>query len=141
MVLACPMCGATGWHVQAATGALDDAWLGYDVRCQAGHRWVLQLVLVPVAGSRDVAQVALQCTEGVHAVTGPCQCGDPGCPWCGQAYTDTDDDADDAPTCQVCGGVLAYLGRLGTRAHYRCTACGLDQSMMADDADPEDAEP
>jgi uncharacterized protein (UPF0212 family) len=31
--------------------------------------------------------------------------------------------------CSTCGGILEVLGELGNRVHYRCTACGAQESV------------
>jgi len=41
---------------------------------------------------------------------------------------DSDDADDDALGCSVCGGPLVELGLLGSRKHFRCRTCGIDQS-------------
>lgn len=36
-------------------------------------------------------------------------------------------------TCDVCGGPLMFLGKLGRRLHFRCRDCGLEWSVVEDD--------
>ena len=31
--------------------------------------------------------------------------------------------------CVLCGGVLVFLGSLGSLDHFRCEGCGIDQSQ------------
>lgn len=40
--------------------------------------------------------------------------------------------------CEMCGGQLLWLGRLGNLIWLRCTQCGWEQSMDADEFEPED---
>lgn len=40
-------------------------------------------------------------------------------------YADDDDDED--RYCSECGGPLVWIGQLGSRNHYRCRNCGMDQ--------------
>lgn len=37
-----------------------------------------------------------------------------------------DRDEDQATGCELCGGVLIALGRLGRVIHFRCQDCGMD---------------
>ena len=37
----------------------------------------------------------------------------------------------EALACQQCGGELVALGQLGSRIHFRCRDCGIDQSLSA----------
>ncbi len=37
---------------------------------------------------------------------------------------------DDSPACHVCNGDLMLLGNLGSRYHFRCRHCGMDQSIV-----------
>ncbi len=46
----------------------------------------------------------------------------------GSCRAGCDDDTDESPACEACGGELQLLGTLGTRTHYRCRNCGLDSS-------------
>jgi tRNA(Ile2) C34 agmatinyltransferase TiaS len=39
--------------------------------------------------------------------------------------TFVDNEPDD---CEMCGGTLMLLGRLGRTDHFRCRSCGWDQS-------------
>ena len=32
--------------------------------------------------------------------------------------------------CQMCGGELVVLGRLGIRVHLRCRDCGMEESFL-----------
>lgn len=34
--------------------------------------------------------------------------------------------------CAACGGDLVLLGSLGSRVHFRCRHCGLDQSLKGE---------
>jgi len=40
--------------------------------------------------------------------------------------------------CQLCGGELEVLGRLGRKEHVRCRNCGM---MFSRDAEPDSEEP
>lgn len=37
---------------------------------------------------------------------------------------------DFGPVCVACTGPLVELGQLGSRLHFRCRSCGLDQSIV-----------
>jgi hypothetical protein len=44
-------------------------------------------------------------------------------------------------TCDICGGPLIHLGRLGALLHYRCRNCGHEQSApVVENAADRDAE-
>lgn len=46
---------------------------------------------------------------------------------CGEHWRpDMRDDGD--ASCEMCGGELALLGRLGRVTHFRCIACGWEQA-------------
>lgn len=48
---------------------------------------------------------------------------------------------DERPACSACGGELQYLGTLRTLDHFRCRACGIDQSRPAVGDDEPDEFP
>jgi hypothetical protein len=42
--------------------------------------------------------------------------------------------------CIICGGVLALLGKLGNKAWFRCTACGLEQCRPASEVEADETQ-
>lgn len=50
------------------------------------------------------------------------------CVDCGEKWRPDMQDQADASDCDMCGGELALLGRLGRITHLRCIHCGWEQT-------------